>query len=242
MIVTFTDFGVGSPYLGQMRAVLAREAPGVPVIDLFADLPAFDPRKSAYLLPAYAADFPPGTVFLCVVDPGVGTARPPLRLEAEGYHFVGPGNGIFEMVTRRAQRPALFEITWAPPRMSASFHGRDLFAPVAGRLARGEKPAGRRLNPDQAPRFPGWPDDAAEILYFDAYGNAVTGLRAAGLGPEAALGLGGARFPRARVFGEVPEGAGFWYENANGLAEIAVNRGAARALRGAHIGAEVVVY
>jgi hypothetical protein len=102
MIVLFTDFGLSGPYTGQMKAVLHQMAPGMPVIDLFADAPVGNPKASAYLLAAYAAWFPAGSVFLCVVDPGVGGARPAMILEADGRWYVGPGNGLFELVQRRA--------------------------------------------------------------------------------------------------------------------------------------------
>ena len=95
MIALFTDFGLHGPYTGQMKAALHQMAPGTPVIDLFADAPVGNPRASAYLLAVYAAWFPAGTVFLCVVDPGVGGARPPVILEADGRWYVGPGNGLF---------------------------------------------------------------------------------------------------------------------------------------------------
>src|SRR5713226_6592440 len=146
MIVLFTDFGLHGPYTGQMKAVLHRMAPGTPVIDLFADAPAGNPKASAYLLAAYAAWFPAGTVFLCVVDPGVGGTRPPVMLEADGRRYVGPGNGLFELVERRAGQTRRFDIDWKPERLSASFHGRDLFAPVAAMLARGEPPPGQPRN------------------------------------------------------------------------------------------------
>ena len=107
MIVLFTDFGLHGPYVGQMRAVLHQMAPGVPMIDLFADAPVGNCRASAYLLAAYAVWFPAGTVFLCVVDPGVGGARPAIILEADGKWYVGPGNGLFELVQRRAEREVL---------------------------------------------------------------------------------------------------------------------------------------
>ncbi|HTR13586.1 MAG TPA: SAM-dependent chlorinase/fluorinase, partial [Roseiarcus sp.] len=102
MIALFTDFGLAGPYTGQMKAVLYEMAPGVPVIDLFADAPAGNPRASAYLLAAYSAWFPENTVFLCVVDPGVGGERPAIIVKADGRFFVGPGNGLFELVLRRA--------------------------------------------------------------------------------------------------------------------------------------------
>jgi len=147
MIVLCTDFGPTGPYLGQVKAVLARAAPAVPVIDLFADLPAFAPRLSAYLLAAYADWFEAGDVILAVVDPGVGGPRGALVVEADGRWFVGPDNGLLELVLRRAERARCFAITWRPPALSATFHGRDLFAPVAARLADGTEfeVAGRRI-------------------------------------------------------------------------------------------------
>ena len=131
MIVLFTDFGLHGPYTGQMKAVLHQMAPGIPVVDLFADAPVGSPEASTYLLAAYAAWFPSGTVFLCVVDPGVGGTRPAIIVEAEARWYVGPGNGLFELVRRRGGQTRSWDIDWKPERLSASFHGRDLFAPVA---------------------------------------------------------------------------------------------------------------
>lgn len=231
MIALFTDFGLTDPYVGQLHAVLAREAPGVPVIDLFHAVPAFNIRAAAYLLPAYVRDFPPGTVFVCIVDPGVGGARQPIMLRAGGCWYVGPDNGLFEMVKRRAGEHECRVIRWRPPRLSASFHGRDLFAPVAARLARGEMPDSEPSalsHPEEAP----WPDDLAEILYVDRYGNGITGLRAAAVRPEQGFRVGAEVVKYARVFSEAPPGAAFWYENANGLVEIAISRGSAAARLG----------
>ena len=236
MIALFTDFGLEGPYTGQMKAVLARDAPGVPVIDLFADAPAGDAMSGAYLLAAYAAWWPAGTVFLCVIDPGVGSDRAAVIVQADGRWFVGPDNGLFELVTRHAGTVRSWETTWRPTSLSASFHGRDLFAPATAMLARGEPPPGseRPLG-----RRPDWPDDLPRIIYIDHYGNAMTGLRASGLAPTAGLTVGGRSLPRARVFADVPEGEPFWYENSNGLAEIAVNRGRADLLLSVHVGSVI---
>jgi S-adenosylmethionine hydrolase len=239
MIVLFTDFGLAGPYTGQVTAVLRQIAPEVPVISLFADAPAARPKPSAYLLAAYAAWFPPGTVFLCVVDPGVGSARRAVVAEAGGRVYVGPDNGLFDIVMRRAPGALLWEIAWHPEPLSASFHGRDLFAPVAARLARGE-PVGEMARPaaDESARR-GWPDDLAEIVYIDHYGNAMTGLRGALLPPAAHLVAAGRALEPAPTFSSVPRGQAFWYVNANGLAEIAVNGGRADATLGLSIGSEV---
>jgi S-adenosylmethionine hydrolase len=211
-----------------MLAVLHRDAPGIPAIELFSDAPAFDPQAAAYLLAAYAPEFPAGTVFLAVVDPGVGGPRAPLAVSADGRWYVGPDNGLFAMVDRRAEEARTWEITWRPKRLSASFHGRDLFAPVAARLARGEAPpGGERLDPADNSIGADWPDDLARIVYIDGFGNAMTGLRAAELSPGVVIEAAGRRLSRARRFSDLPAGEAFWYENANGLAEIAVNQGSA---------------
>lgn len=241
MILLFTDFGLSGPYTGQMKAVLAGHAPAVPVIDLFADAPAFQPQLSAYLLGAYRSAVPEGGVLLGVVDPGVGTDRLPLCVRADGRWYVGPDNGLFELAMRRAASVEAWTIDWRPAAMSASFHGRDLFAPVAARLALGEQPPGAPV-PVERIRRPDWPDDLDRIVYVDVYGNALTGLRAAMLGAGMELEAGGRRIARARTFGDVPPGEAIWYENSNGLAEIAVNRGRADGMLGLKVGDEVGVY
>lgn len=240
MIVLFTDFGVAGPYIGQVDAVLHQTAPGVPVVQLFADAPRGQPKLSAYLLAAYAAWFPPGCVFLCVVDPGVGSDRKGLVVEADGKSYVGPDNGLFELVLRRAHSPHALAITWRPPSLSASFHGRDLFAPVAGRLARGEQPL-TLARPVVPLGHPDWPDDLPQIVYVDHYGNALTGLRGDRVPPEARLVAGGHNLVHARTFSAVPEGAAFWYVNSNGLAEIAVNGGRADEVLGLALGSDTAI-
>lgn len=247
MIVLFTDFGASGPYVGQMKNVLMREAPDAPVLDLFADAPTWNPKAAAYLLAAYVGEFPAGTVFLAVVDPGVGGPRRPLVLVADGRIYVGPDNGLFEIVCRRANTSVWREIIWRPARLSASFHGRDLFAPVAARLARG---AGldhgidgdwARPLPEGA-RRPEWPDQLAEVIYVDSFGNAITGLNGAGMSADARISLPDGRLiGSARTFSEVPLGQAFWYENANGLLEIAVNRGRADAVMGLSVGTAIAV-
>lgn len=235
MIVLFTDFGIADPYVGQMHAVLAREAPGVPVIDLFHSVPSFNIRAGAYLLPAYARDFPPGAVFVGVVDPGVGSERRPVMLKADQHWYVGPDNGLFEMVRRRAARQECQLIRWRPPKLSASFHGRDLFAPVAARLARGEAPEAEPAELTAPPGAP-WPEDLCEIIHIDHYGNAITGLRMQSISMAQEIRAGREVLIYARVFSDVPPGTAFWYENANGLVEIAVNGGSAAARLGLNPG------
>jgi hypothetical protein len=224
MIVLFTDFGLTGPYTGQLKMVLQQEAPGQPVIDLFADAPSHNPRAAAYLLAAYAAVFPQDSVFLCVIDPGVGSDRGGCVVRSGDHWFVGPDNGLFNVLLMRDPAADWWDIDWRPQRLSDSFHGRDWFAPVAASIARGEAPAGTARAPGQR-QLPGWPDDLPEIVYIDHYGNAMTGLRGESVDDNASLDINGHHFTRARTFASVARGAGFWYVNANGLVELAVNCG-----------------
>ncbi len=224
MFVLFTDFGMNGPYLGQLKAVLHQAAPEWPVIDLFADAPMFDPRASAYLLAAYAEALPGQAVVIAVVDPGVGTDRPALALRADERWYVGPDNGLLSIVAQRAQQVDAWQIVWRPEVLSASFHGRDLFAPLAARLSKGEVQPGNRTELTDLVGGD-WPEDLPAVIYIDVYGNVMTGLRACRLDWDCDLQVAGRRLKRARTFSDVPEGTVFWYENANGLAEIALNQG-----------------
>lgn len=239
MIVLFTDFGITGPYIGQMRAVLEREAPGVPVIELFSDAPGFNPVASSYLLAAYVDEFPAGTVFLGVVDPGVGTKqRKPMIFKADGRWFVGPGNGLFDVALSRSREVNSWEITWRPEKLSNSFHGRDLFAPVAAHLARGDLPEGERVDNPEIVLGPGdWPC----IIYIDHFGNAMTGLRAGHVETEMKIIVGEHVLEHADTFADVPVGQAFWYENANGLVELAVNQGRASEVMAIQLGDKVSI-
>ncbi|WP_299438307.1 SAM-dependent chlorinase/fluorinase [uncultured Rhodospira sp.] len=237
----FTDFGLEGPYTGQVKAVLHRDAPGVPVVDLCADAPMFDPMASAYLLAALAPTLPPGTIVLGVVDPGVGSQRGTVMLCADDRWYVGPDNGLFALVARRAAKARAFPVFAADGPISASFHGRDLFAPAAARLGRGERPdPALASGPGHVDR-PDWPDDLPRIVYIDRYGNAMTGVRAAGLEAGTDIIAHGRPARRARTFSDVPVGQAFWYENANGLAELAVNQGRASEALGVRQGDAVTI-
>ncbi|MCO6414194.1 MAG: SAM-dependent chlorinase/fluorinase [Thiogranum sp.] len=235
MIAIFTDFGAQGPYLGQMHAVLHRDAPGVAVVDIFPDLPPFNVKASAFLLPAYSLCLPAGTVCLCVVDPGVGSARRALAAHIDECWYVGPDNGLFGPLLRRATRAEVFDITWRPEQLSESFHGRDLFAPVAARIARGQAVPGERLDPASLV-VPDWPDELAEIVYIDIYGNAISGMRASKTARDSRFEVAGRPCQYRRVFADAQPGDVFWYENSNGLVEIAVAEGNAADMLGLEIG------
>lgn len=241
MIFLFTDFGLEGPYIGQVKAVLHAGAPAVPVVDLIADAPAHEPQLAAYLLASLVVELPQGAIVVGVVDPGVGSARDAVIVEVDGRAYVGPHNGLFEIVLRHGFKRAMRRIDWRPERLSASFHGRDLFAPVAAMLATGRPVPATELPLERSRPGGHWPADLARVIYIDRFGNAMTGWRAALMSAEATLSVHGRSLKRARTFADVRPGEPFWYENSNGLAEIAVNQGRADRLLGLAVGSDVTI-
>jgi len=240
MIFLFTDFGASDIYVGQVKAVLRQRAPRIPVVDLLHDAPPFNVKAGAHLLAALAARVPKGSVVLTVVDPGVGGPREPVAVLADDRWFVGPDNGLISVVAGRAARRECFVIGWWPEDVSVSFHGRDLFAPVAAMLARGQrKPAKLRKASHLADDLGA--KDLAEVIYVDHFGNAFTGLRAKLVSPRKRLLAGTIRIEHARVFSGVALGSVFWYENSLGLVEIAANSTSAAAKFGLRVGHPVAV-
>lgn len=236
MIVLFTDFAL--PYTGQMRLAIAQEDPTLAVVDLFTDAPSFNPQASAYLLAAYAQDVPVGAVVLCVVDPGVGSPRDPVAVKADGRWFVGPDNGLLSQVVRQAETVEAYRIDWRPERpLSASFHGRDLFAPMAVRLVHGLLNGLSQRDPASLDR-PDWPDDWAAVVYIDTFGNAITGLRA---DSGVRIAHDGNELDQVETFSLVNPGCVLMYKNANGLLEISVNQGSAAENLDLSVGCQVIV-
>lgn len=238
MIVLFTDFGIHDPYVGQVKARLAEHAPDHAVVDLLHAVPAFDAHAGAHLLAAFAPVFPPGSVFLAVVDPGVGTPRGALVMMAGGRWFVGPDNGLLSVAAARHADTRLWRICWRPEVMAATFHGRDLFAPIAAEIARGAFPHDKLASVD-ALTIEFDHGDLARVIYVDHYGNAWTGIRHAG--PDARITAAGHDFRHGESFGMMGRGEGFWFFNSVGLLELAVNCGSAAATFGLRVGDPVQV-
>ena len=204
------------------------------MIDALHDAPDFGVEPAAHLLSALAAEYPRDAVFLAVVDPGVGGKRDAIVVEAGGQRFVGPDNGLLSLAWRRSRRRRCWRIRWRPRRLTTSFHGRDLFAPVAAALAAKRVPRGwleKKNQPDTllADR------DLAAVIYIDHYGNAVTGLRTSRNG--ARLRVGGRSVEFAPTFEKAK--SPFWYENSMGLVEIAAPRASAAKLLRLKVGSPV---
>lgn len=237
MIVLVTDFGTGDPYVGQMHAAI-RALADTTIIDLLHRMPSYDVRAGAYLLDALQRPFPTGSVFVGVVDPGVGGDRAPVMVKADGKWYVGPDNGLFNVVCRRAESVEAFRITWRPDRLSTTFHGRDLFAPVAAGLSAGAMPEHTAWSLMETPE---WPDELAEIIYIDHYGNAMTGIRADTLSRHAVVRVANERLGPSTTFAASAGGKPFWYRNSLDLVEIAVREDSAAAMLGLGVGDEVKV-
>ncbi len=254
-IVLLTDFGPASSYVGEVKGVLATLAPAAPVYDLAHDVPPQAVREAALLLDGAWRRFPRGSVFVCVVDPGVGGERAILALQTPAAIFLAPDNGllsyIWDEIVKRETPTRLYGVAnrrlWLP-RVSATFHGRDIFAPVAARLATGLSlslvgPRRRGLATFPIPR----PATAADgslrchVIHVDRFGNLVTDARAVDL-PTAPLAIDVAGrtiaglSPSYAAGGELLALIDSWDR-----LEIACRNGSAAALLGLGVGDEVIV-
>ena len=184
-IITFlSDFGYQDWFVGVVHGVLYELATEAHVVDLNHLVPPGNVPRGAFLIEAAAPDFPPGTVHLAVVDPGVGTSRRALAVEAHGQWFVGPDNGLLEwaLAAEGARVHALVDTRWLRHPMSRTFHGRDVFAPVAAHIARGVplREFGPAV-PDPVrlavahPRFENGVL-TGRVVFIDRFGNALTNL------------------------------------------------------------------
>jgi len=241
MIVLFTDFGNQDPYVGQVKARISEYANGQPVVDLLHQAPDFNPHAGAHLIAAFAPTYPAGTVFMCVIDPGVGTERDGVVVTAGGRWFVGPDNGLLSIVAARSQDATIWRINWKPESASATFHGRDIFAVIAALIAKGEFPAEKlERKPKLDVEFD--PSDLPRIVYIDHYGNAWTGVRSGNFSRATRIVVAGGEFKQADSFGFVGKGEGFWFTNSVGLLELAINRGNAAEKLGLKVGDVVQIF
>lgn len=258
LIAVLTDYGTLDPYVGVVKGVIARLLPEAHVIDLSHEVPPGDIRVGAFRLWQSVPYFPEGTVFLAVVDPGVGTARRALAAAWPGYICVAPDNGLLTYLFVNRPPTAIHALASASHRLpvvSATFHGRDIFAPAAAHLARGEPI--ERLGPRivdpvlfPLPLLQADEDRVVRgvVLHADRFGNWISSVgRLVADGDQWMLepwlpGCRRLRMPRAgasvrlpdgnvlplrTTFAEVEEGSLLAYVGSSGLIEIAVNRGRA---------------
>jgi S-adenosyl-L-methionine hydrolase (adenosine-forming) len=189
VVALLTDFGSRDGYVGSMKGVLVSDAPDAQIVDITHEVPPGDVLAAAWILATAWRSFPTRTVFLCVVDPGVGSARRGVAVAAQGMLLVGPDNGVFTLLTEEAGGVQAVELTrpelWRQPP-SPVFHGRDIFAPVAAALARGTplenvgQPV-RELHALPVAKATRQPDGSVlgHVIHIDRFGNCITDIGAA---------------------------------------------------------------
>jgi S-adenosylmethionine hydrolase len=232
VITLLTDFGTADGFVAEMKGVLASEAPGATLVDLTHEIPAHDIDAARMALARCWLRFPPGTVHIVVVDPGVGGARKALAVQSRDRFLVGPDNGVLSpaLLARDARVVALP----VPPDASPTFHGRDVFAPAGARLARGESLA-TLGHPHvgavvlRAPEATRHADGtiAGEIVSVDRFGNLITNIAGR---PGGTVLIGDAQIPVRRTYGDVADDALVAVPSSNGFLEVAL-RGVSAAAR-----------
>ena len=252
MIITLTtDFGLADPFVGMMKGVILGIAPAVQLVDVTHDIRSYDILEAAFIIAGSYRYFLSGTVHVVVVDPGVGSERRPMAATANGHIFVAPDNGVLSLVlqTDLARFPA-YHITnhslFHEP-VSRTFHGRDIFAPVAAHLAKGTpvESVGPRIvdfvrGPLSIPRHQ---DDelVGTVLRIDKFGNIITNFRREDLGEKFSIQVAGVSITRlCGTFSEAKPGEFVAIEGSVGFIELALNQGSAaerlKVERGAEIG------
>jgi S-adenosylmethionine hydrolase len=240
IITLTTDFGISDHYVSQIKGVILSQISQVNLVDVSHDIPAHDIVSAAFTIRATCHVFPPRTVHLVVVDPGVGTERRPIAVASSNHYFVGPDNGVFTLVYESDPNCRVYHITadhYFRENPSPTFHGRDIFAPVAGQLARGigvenfgdpiEDPVKIDL---PRPKVTGEGRVSATIIQVDRFGNLVTNVTQSALnallqktGKSRVKGSGNlaAVTETRKTYGEGAAGTPFFLFNSNNHLEIA---------------------
>ena len=249
VITLLTDFGTADGYVAAMKGAIRTIAPDVLIDDASHDIAPGDVHAAAWTLGAYWNRYPAGTVHLIVVDPGVGSARRAIAVDACGQHFVAPDNGVLTRVLAMCAGNAIATVEIDTPQhaVSSTFHGRDIFAPAAARLARGEPLSALGKSGSAPLRLElGEPTRTAdaiggEVIHVDRYGNLITNIPAAWLTPGAHAHVDGRRLPLARTYSDVQRGMPLALIGSRDVLEISVRDGSAAALLGLGRGDAVTV-
>jgi S-adenosylmethionine hydrolase len=259
VITLLTDFGVSDPFVGVMKGVILGINPHAVIVDLCHGARAYDPSEAAFILLSSYRYFPKGTIHVAVIDPGVGGPRRPILAACDGHLFIGPDNGLLAPLADQAGPQGVRAITadrYFLRPVSATFHGRDVFAPVAAHLSLGAEPGDfgepikdyvRLALPRPSPC--GVSSIRGEILYIDRFGNLVTNIARADLellaagSPIAALWVQFAdrQVPIVAYYAQGPPGVPGALIGSADYLEIFVNEGDASRLLGLNRGSEVVV-
>lgn len=239
LIAVLTDFGIEDPFVGIMKGVILKRAPGAQIVDLTHAIPPQDIHLAAFYLQVSFPFFPEQTIFCCVVDPGVGTDRRAVAVETEQYFFVAPDNGILSYALTQQQIKTVVELNnplYHLPYPSSTFHGRDIFAPVSAALAAGTpiQQLGDTVAAETLVSLP-FPNPQKEgkkirgaILAIDHFGNCISSIASAELpsGQNFRFSLKGKTIEGlSRTFGDVPIGSPVAYIGSFGYLEFGIRNG-----------------
>ena len=234
IITLTTDFGTRDGYVGAVKGVIGRLAPDARLVDIAHDVPRGDIAHGAWVVKTACREFPGDTVHLVVVDPGVGGARREVIVKAEDHWYVGPDNGLFAYLGDDYE--AWLILRRGEP--SATFHGRDIFAPTAAALATYDYPFGGRTRLEGTLPWGPRPAGEGRIVHVDHYGNLVSDLPASEA--SAAVAVGGRRLDVRRTYEDVVPGELLAYAGSQRTIEIAVRDGRADRVLDAPRGTRVV--
>jgi hypothetical protein len=256
IITLTTDFGTRDTFVGVMKGVILGLAPAARIVDLTHEIPPQDVRAGAYALGCAVPYFPPGTIHVAVVDPGVGTHRRALLVETRDAFLIGPDNGVLGLAAPAAATVRTLDVSRSPARrrpVSRTFHGRDVFAPVAAALASGAAPErlGRPTDPMHRLRLPRVRASACtlagEVLWVDRFGNLITNIarrdleRAAFRDRRVSVRVGEHVLRLRHSYAGGPAGKPLALVNSFDLLEIAVRDGAAAPALDVGPGTRVIV-
>ena len=237
VVALTTDFGHDDPFVGVMKGVILSICPDAALVDLTHGVPPQDVLAGCLALESAEPFFPPGTIHVAVVDPGVGTDRRSLLVRTDRAFYLAPDNGLLSFLEAGEIREirSIGNPDYFLHPVSCTFHGRDVFAPAAAHLAGGAPPTsfGPRLSGMARLSIPGATPlafgVAGEVLAFDRFGNALTSIRARDLPADSrAVWAGGKELPLAPTYDAVPPGAPLGLVGSSGRLEISISRGSAR--------------
>jgi len=240
VISLLTDFGTADYYVGAVKGAILSVNPSAVVVDITHEIPPQDVATGAFTLLAAYKTFPAGTIHVAVIDPGVGSTRRPIIVSANEQFFVGPDNGLFTYIYDREPSHRIVHVTadwFFRPEPSTTFHGRDIFAPVAAALSNGVemKEFGAEIN--DAVRLPSlW--TPLRIIHIDRFGNCVTNITRDQT-PREIVVKGTTISEFRRFYGEGDDESLFAIWGSAGFLEISVNGGSAAQILGAKRGDEV---
>jgi len=243
VITLLTDFGTADYFVGAVKGAILSVNPNVVIIDITHETPAHDIEAGAFTLLAAYKTFPRGTIHVAVVDPGVGSSRRPIIVAANDQFFVGPDNGLFSYIYDREHSHRTFHVTaseYFRPNPSSTFHGRDIFAPVAAALSTGIAPDQFGPEINDAARLPSL-ETPLRIIHIDRFGNCITNITREVFEGKS-LSINGRTITSLRNFyGEALPEELFAIWGSAGFLEISVNGGSAAQVLGAKRGNTIVL-